>query len=306
MQRRCTHIRSTLRDRIFLVVNGLLLTAFFILLIYPLLFVIIASFSGQATTMTLSLWPKNISWAGYEAVFEYDLIWVGYRNSLVYLVLGTVTSLVVTVSCAYPLSRSDYKGGPVIMALSVFTMYFSGGLIPTYLLIRDLKLLDSAWALILPGSLSVYNMIVMRTYFKTQIPGELLEASQLDGCGDFRYLIQIVLPLSGPIIAVIALYVAVGQWNSYFDAIVYLSTREKMPLPVFLREILVLNSSNGTGQMTVTQQMATSAEALAALERRKEIMKYSLIIVASAPVMIIYPFVQRFFVKGVMIGAVKG
>ena len=173
MQRRCTHIRSTLRDRIFLVVNGLLLTAFFILLIYPLLFVIIASFSGQATTMTLSLWPKNISWAGYEAVFEYDLIWVGYRNSLVYLVLGTVTSLVVTVSCAYPLSRSDYKGGSVIMALSVFTMYFSGGLIPTFLLYKNTyHLYNSYLALLLPGAISSWNLIVMRTSFRA-IPQSL-------------------------------------------------------------------------------------------------------------------------------------
>ena len=204
--------------------------------------------------------------------------------------------------CAYPLSRNDFKGGKYIMALCVFTMYFGGGLIPTYLLIRDLKMLDSIWALVLPGSLSVYNMIVMRTYFKIQIPADLLEASQLDGCGDLRFLIQIVIPLSGPIIAVIALYVAVGLWNSYFDALIYLSTREKMPLTVFLREILVLNSFDGQ-QST---QLVGSAETMAALERRKEIMKYSLIVVASAPVMIAYPFVQKFFVKGVMIGAIKG
>lgn len=296
------HIRSSLNDRIFLLINGLLLTAFFILLLYPLLFVIIASFSGQATVMTLSLWPKSISWEGYKAVFEYESIWTGYRNSLIYLILATLVSLVVTVCCAYPLSRRDFKARNWIMALCVFTMYFSGGLIPTYLLIRDLRMLDSVWALILPGSLSVYNMIVMRTYFQTQVPYDLLEASQLDGCGDFRYLIQIVLPLSGPILAVIALYVAVGQWNSYFDALVFLSSREKMPLTIFLREILVLNSMNGQ-QST---QLIGSAETLAAMERRKEIMKYSLIVVASAPVMMAYPFVQRFFVKGVMIGAVKG
>lgn len=296
-------IRRCLSDRIFLIVNFVVLTAFFIILLYPLLFVVIASFSGQATTMTLSLWPKSISWTGYEAVFNYSLVWTGYRNSLIYLVLATAISLVVTICCAYPLSRSDFKGGKYIMALCVFTMYFSGGLIPTYLLIRNLKMLDSIWSLLLPGSLSVYNMIVMRTYFQSQIPGELLEASQLDGCGDFRYLIQIVLPLSGPILAVIALYVAVGQWNSYFDPLVYLSTRSKMPLPVFLREILVLNSQ--TGQDVSTQALG-SAEQMAALERRKEIMKYSLIVVSSLPVMMIYPFVQRFFVKGVMIGAIKG
>lgn len=295
-------IHSRWNDRLFLWINGILLTAFFIILLYPLLFVIVASFSGQATVMTLSLWPKSITWVGYKAVFDYVFIWIGYRNSLFYLVLGTFVSLVVTILCAYPLSRSDFKGRGVMMGLCVFTMYFSGGLIPTYLLIRDLRMLDSVWALVLPGSLNVYNMIVMRTYFRSQIPGELLEASQLDGCGDFRYLLQIVIPLSGPIIAVIALYVAVGLWNSYFDPLIFLSTREKMPLPVFLREILILNSFDGQQ----TTQLVGSAETLAALERRKEIMKYSLIIVASAPVMLIYPFVQKFFVKGVMIGAVKG
>ena len=302
MKKLHSRIRMSPQDTIFLALNGLLLTAFFLLLLYPLLFVLIASCSGQATVMTLSLWPESFSLIGYKAVFDYYFIWVGYRNSLLYLATGTIISIIITIMCAYPLSRNDFKGGKYIMALCVFTMYFGGGLIPTYLLIRDLKMLDSIWALVLPGSLSVYNMIVMRTYFKTQIPADLLEASQLDGCGDLRFLIQIVIPLSGPIIAVIALYVAVGLWNSYFDALIYLSTREKMPLTVFLREILVLNSFDGQ-QST---QLVGSAETMAALERRKEIMKYSLIVVASAPVMIAYPFVQKFFVKGVMIGAIKG
>ena len=302
MKKLHSRIRTSPQDTIFLALNGLLLTAFFLLLLYPLLFVLIASCSGQATVMTLSLWPESFSLIGYKAVFDYYFIWVGYRNSLLYLATGTIISIIITIMCAYPLSRNDFKGGKYIMALCVFTMYFGGGLIPTYLLIRDLKMLDSIWALVLPGSLSVYNMIVMRTYFKIQIPADLLEASQLDGCGDLRFLIQIVIPLSGPIIAVIALYVAVGLWNSYFDALIYLSTREKMPLTVFLREILVLNSFDGQ-QST---QLVGSAETMAALERRKEIMKYSLIVVASAPVMIAYPFVQKFFVKGVMIGAIKG
>ena len=302
MKKLHSRIRMSPQDTIFLALNGLLLTAFFLLLLYPLLFVLIASCSGQATVMTLSLWPESFSLIGYKAVFDYYFIWVGYRNSLLYLATGTIISIIITIMCAYPLSRNDFKGGKYIMALCVFTMYFGGGLIPTYLLIRDLKMLDSIWALVLPRSLSVYNMIVMRTYFKIQIPADLLEASQLDGCGDLRFLIQIVIPLSGPIIAVIALYVAVGLWNSYFDALIYLSTREKMPLTVFLREILVLNSFDGQ-QST---QLVGSAETMAALERRKEIMKYSLIVVASAPVMIAYPFVQKFFVKGVMIGAIKG
>ena len=221
-------------------------------------------------TMSLVLWPESFSLIGYEAVFEYPLIWIGYRNSLFYVITGTLTSLVVTISCAYPLSRKDFKAGPVIMGLCVFTMYFSGGLIPLYLQIRNLKMLDTTWVMILPASLSVFNMIVMRTYFKTQIPEDLFEASRLDGCGDFRYLIRIILPLSGPIIAVISLYVAVAQWNSYFGPLVFLSTRNNMPLSIFLREILVLNQTE-SGQQVKT--IAMNADEMAALERRKEVMK---------------------------------
>ncbi|MBR0462884.1 MAG: carbohydrate ABC transporter permease [Clostridia bacterium] len=297
-----SHIRKSLGDRIFLIVNFCLLTLFFVILFYPLLYVVIASFSGNAITISIMPLPQRISMVGYEAVFEYPLIGVGYRNSLLYVATGTAVSLAVTICCAYPLSRRDFKGGPWIMGLCVFTMYFSGGLIPLYLLIRNLGMLDTIWSLILPGSLSVFNMIVMRTYFKTQIPEDLFEASKLDGCGDFRYLVRIVLPLSGPIIAVISLYVAVGQWNSYFGPMIFLSTRSKMPLSVFLREILVLNQTE-SGQGT---NVMINADQMAALERRKQVMKYSLIIVSSVPVMVLYPFVQKFFVKGVMVGAVKG
>ncbi|NLG26157.1 MAG: carbohydrate ABC transporter permease [Clostridiales bacterium] len=294
-------LRHGSADKLFLAVNTLLLTFFLVLLIYPLLFVITASFSGGATVMSLSLWPKNITAIGYKAVFEYYFIWIGYRNSAIYMVAGTLISLAVTICCAYPLSRPTFRGGKYVMALCVVTMYFNGGLIPTYLLVRDLGLLDSFWALALPGSLSIYNMIVMRTYFQRQIPDELLEASQLDGCGDLRYLLQIVLPLSGPILAVISLYVAVWLWNSYFDALIYMTTRAKMPLPIFLREILVLNSMDNS-----SQTMIGNADSMMAIEKRREIMKYALIVVASAPVMAIYPFVQKYFVKGVMIGAIKG
>ena len=292
-------IHYSLSDRIVLSLNMLALSLFFIMLAYPLLFVITASVSGGAVVMKLSLWPQSFTLVGYKAVFEYYFIWIGYRNSVIYTIIGTLTSLIVTICCAYPLSRNDLKGRKYAMALCVFTMFFSGGLIPTYLLISNLGMLDSIWALIIPGSLSVYNMIVMRTYFERQIPEELLQASKIDGCGDLRFLISIVLPLSGPIIAVISLYVAVAFWNSYFEPLIYLSSRNKMPLSIFLREILVLNS------MENTPQVGTS-ESMMAIEKRREIMKYALIVIASAPVMIIYPFAQKYFVKGVMIGAVKG
>lgn len=251
--------------------------------------------------MRLSLIPKKFSLEGYRAVFEHRDVWSGYRNSLIYTVAYTIISLFVTICCAYPLSRRNFSGRKLIMGLCVFTMYFSGGLIPTYAWIRELKMLDTAWALLLPGSLSVYNMIVMRTYFMNQIPEELREASMMDGCSDLRYLIQIVLPLSGAILAVISLYYAVGMWNAYFDAMIYISTRNKLPLPNILREILFVNV-----QHSLTNANQADLEALERLEQRAELMKYSLIMVASVPVMILYPFVQKYFVKGVTIGAVKG
>lgn len=291
-------IRHTAGDYAFLAVDWLILILFFLILAYPLLYVIASSFSAMQIT-TLSLIPKRISLEGYRAVIEYKYIWIGYANSLLYMVLGTAIALVVTICCAYPLSRPDFKAGKLLMGLCLFTMYFSGGIIPTFLWIRDLHMLDTIWAIVLPTSLSVYNMIVMRTYFATSIPGDLREAAQLDGCGDFRFLYSIVLPLSGPILAVIALYYAVALWNGYFNAMLYLRTKTKLPLTMFLRDILVLNQMTGLDAGLDMEQMARA-------EERAQIMKYSLIIVGSLPMMLIYPFVQKYFVKGVMIGAVKG
>ena len=291
-------IRHTAGDYAFLAVDWLILILFFLILAYPLLYVIASSFSAMQIT-TLSLIPKRISLEGYRAVIEYKYIWIGYANSLLYMTMGTAIALVVTICCAYPLSRPDFKAGKLLMGLCLFTMYFSGGIIPTFLWIRDLHMLDTLWAIVLPTSLSVYNMIVMRTYFATSIPGDLREAAQLDGCGDFRFLVSIVLPLSGPILAVIALYYAVALWNGYFNAMLYLRTKTKLPLTMFLRDILVLNQMTGLDAGLDMEQMARA-------EERAQIMKYSLIIVGSLPMMLIYPFVQKYFVKGVMIGAVKG
>ena len=293
-------IRNTRADMVFLAVDWAALILFLAALAYPLAYVIMASVSGGLSTMRLSLIPTRFSLEGYRAVLQYRYIWIGYRNSLYYTALYTALSLAVTVCCAYPLSRRDFGGRKPIMALCMFTMYFSGGLIPTYLWIRQLGLLDTTWVLVLPGCLSIYNMIVMRTYFASQIPAELHEASMLDGCGDMRYLLRIVLPLSGPILAVIALYYAVGMWNAYFSAMIYISSRQKLPLPNFLREILLLNMMNAMEGNLVDLQN------LERMEQRAELMKYSLIIVASLPVMALYPFIQKHFVKGVMIGAVKG
>ena len=295
---RKTAIRHTAGVYAFLAFDWLILILFFLILAYPLLYVIASSFSAMQIT-TLSLIPKKFSLEGYRAVIEYKYIWIGYVNSLLYMTLGTAIALVVTICCAYPLSRPDFKAGKLLMGLCLFTMYFSGGIIPTFLWIRDLHMLDTIWAIVLPTSLSVYNMIVMRTYFATSIPGDLREAAQLDGCGDFRFLYSIVLPLSGPILAVIALYYAVALWNGYFNAMLYLRTKTRLPLTMFLRDILVLNQMTGLDAGLDMEQMARA-------EERAQIMKYSLIIVGSLPMMVIYPFVQKYFVKGVMIGAVKG
>ena len=274
-------------DRIYLGVNFLLLLTLGILVLYPLVFIVVASFTAAGKP----------SWQGYQAVFEYNRIWTGYINSLYYMVLGTVINLVVTICAAYPLSRKNLRGGSAVMLLFVFTMYFSGGLIPSYLLVRNLKILDTIWAVLLPGAMSVYNMIVMRTFFSTQIPEELREAAEIDGCGALRFLLRIVLPLSTPILAVIGLFYAVGHWNAYFHAMIYLKSRDRYPLQIFLREILILNQMNAT---------TTDPEELLRLQERANLMRYSLIVVASVPVMLAYPFVQRFFVKGMMIGAIKG
>ncbi|MEG0766352.1 MAG: carbohydrate ABC transporter permease, partial [Clostridia bacterium] len=205
----------SISDRIFLAFVWVVLSLFLLLVAYPLLYVFFASFSGGMNTLGLSLLPRRFSLEGYRAVFAYKWIWIGYRNSLFYLACGTLLSLFVTICCAYPLSRPDFSGGKVVMGLCVVTMYFSGGLIPTYLVVKEMGMLDSPLAILLPGALSVYNMIVMRTYFSTQIPEEMREAAQLDGCGDLRFLTKIVLPLSIPVLAVIGLYYAVATWNSY-------------------------------------------------------------------------------------------
>ena len=288
-----------LQDRIVLAANTCAMILFALLIAYPLAFVILASFSKGVNVITLNIIPKAWSLEGYKAVFSYKWIWIGYRNSLFYTLAGSAFGILFCVLAAYPLSKPDLDGRNLIMGLFVFTMYFGGGLIPTYLTYRSYGLLDKVWVLLLPGAVNVYNMIIMRTYFSTQIPTDLREAAFLDGCGEVRYLLRIVLPLSVPIIAVIGLYYAVGHWNSYFDAMVFLNTKAKKPLSIFLRDILILNDSND-----ITNTM--DPDALASLEERQNVMKYALIVVSSVPMYILYPFIQKYFIKGIMIGSVKG
>ncbi|MDF2962533.1 MAG: carbohydrate transporter permease [Paenibacillus sp.] len=294
------NIREATGDRIFNIINYTILSFFFIIVLYPLVYIISASFSSTDAVISgkVWLWPVDPGLKGYEAVFENKAIWTGFANSLFYTVLGTVINVILTIIAAYPLSRKDFIGRNAIMFIFVFTIMFSGGLIPSYLLVKDLGLLDSRWAMILPSAISVFNVIIARTYFQTNIPNEMLEAAQVDGCSDFNFLRQIVLPLSGPIVAVISLFYAVSHWNSYFSALLYLKDRDLYPLQLVLRSILIQNQ--------IDPSMVMNEEDLVARQGLADLLKYSLIVVASVPVLIIYPFVQRHFVKGVMIGSVKG
>ncbi|WP_145018617.1 carbohydrate ABC transporter permease [Paenibacillus sp. Y412MC10] len=287
-------------DRWFSLMNYAVLSIILIVVLYPLIFVVSASFSSSTAVLSgrVWLWPVEPTLEGYRAVFKNAMVVKGFLNTMFYTVAGTGINLVFSVMAAYPLSRKDFRGRNGFMLLFVFTMMFSGGLIPSYLLVKDLGMIDTVWAMLLPAALSVWNVIIMRTYFQTTIPDELLEASQLDGCSDLRFLLRIVLPLSGPILAVIALFYAVGHWNQYFNAMIYLKRAELYPLQLVLRDILVQNEVN--------IDMLGDAKTAAARQGLRELLKYSLIVVTSFPLLVVYPFVQKFFVKGVMIGSLKG
>ena len=293
--------RMTVGDKVFEVVNCIFLGLIACIILYPLIYVVSASFSDAmaVTSGKMWLWPVDVTLENYQQVFKNDNIMRGYRNSLIIMGSGTALNLVMTILAAFPMSRRDLWGRDVLMKLMTFCMFFSGGLITTYLLIaKTLKLMNNWLALILPGALSVYNMIIMRTYFSTSIPYELHEAAEIDGCTPFGTLMRIVLPLSGPIIAVIGLYYAVGHWNSYFSALLYINREDIQPLQLYLRKVLTANNTQSLMEM--------GADEAARAAMRAETIKYSVIVVSSVPMLIIYPFVQRFFVKGVMIGSVKG
>lgn len=294
------NIPHSLSDKTFLTINNAILTLFALSVLYPLIYVISASFSSTEAIMQGRVWlfPVDPTLDGYKAVFEYRYIWIGFSNSLFYAVFGTALNVIMTILAAYPLSRPDLDGKKFFMLLLVFATMFSGGLIPSYMLVKDLSLLGTRWSLIIPAALSIWNAIMMRTYFKTSIPGELLEAAQIDGCSDTKYLYRIVIPLSGPIIAVVALFCAVGFWNQYFAATIYLNDKDMFPLQIILRDILIQNE--------IDMSMLSNVDEVIKRNGLRELLKYSLIVVASAPVLIIYPFVQKHFVKGIMIGSLKG
>lgn len=292
--------RNSMDDRIFHFITEVLLGVLLIIVLIPLVHVVAASFSSPSAVVAgrVRLWPVDFSFAGYEAVFKYKSVLNGYRNTILYTVLGTLINVCMTMLVAYPLAKRDLPFRNGVMFLFTFTMFFSGGMIPNYLLLRNLKMLDRVWAMIIPGAISVYNMIITRTFLQSNIPLELNEAAEIDGCNDFVYLWKIVLPLSKSVLAVITLYYAVGHWNSYFNAFLYLNNPSLKPLQLVLREILILN--------TINQEQLLMAEETTAQQGMAELLKYALIIVSSVPVLIMYPFVQRYFVKGVMIGSIKG
>ena len=294
---------DTFSDKVFKFFNYTFLTMALIVVLYPVIFIVSASISSPdlVNSGEMWLWPKGITFEGYKMVFDNPKIWNGYRNTLLYTFLGTSINLIVTIPAAYALSRKDFVGRGLITGLLLVTMFVSGGLIPSYLLIKSLGLIDTIWVMVLPGAASVYNIIVCRTFFQGSIPNELEESAKIDGASNFRLFMKIILPLSAPIIAVMALFYGVGHWNSYFNALIYIRNEDLYPLQLVLRQILVLQEMSAEMSMT-----GTTAEALQNQATIADIVKYAVIIIATLPLIVIYPFMQRFFVKGVMIGSVKG
>ncbi|MBO4470322.1 MAG: carbohydrate ABC transporter permease [Clostridia bacterium] len=279
--------------------NYVILTICLLIVAYPLYFIVIASISDPVDVNAgkVFLYPVKVTLDGYRRILEYDSFFTGYRNTLMYTLVGTTVNMALTVPAAYALSRKDLVGRNFFMMLITFTMIFSGGLMPTYLLVRDLNMLDTTWALVVPVAVSAWNLIVARTFFQQTIPDDLLEAAQLDGATNVQFFARIVLPLSKPIIAVMILFYAVSHWNSYSNALYYLRTTGKYPLQLVLRSILFENSMN---------DMVDDAANLAAQMRLGDLIKYGVIIASSLPLLILYPFLQRYFIQGIMIGAVKG
>jgi len=292
--------RNSLSDLIFNSVVYAFLAIILILVLYPLIYVVSASFSDPEAIISGEVWllPRGMNVLSYERVINNNSIWIGYKNTVIYTFFGTLINVVMTVMAAYPLSRRDFKGRNIIMLAIVFTMFFHGGLIPTYLVVYRLNMINTIWAMLIPNALSAFNIIITRTFFQTNIPGELNESAYMDGCNNIRLLAYIVLPLSKPILAVITLFYGVVHWNSFFQALIYLSDYKLYPLQIVLRDILIQNQMQA--------MMDFDAENLSKQLLISEGLKYAVIIVSVLPMLILYPFMQKYFVKGVMYGAIKG
>lgn len=291
--------KYSIGDKTFLLTGYIILGLFVLAIILPMIYIVIASFMDPITLQNKGIVFDYSKWTltAYERVMSNSQIWVGFRNAVVYSVVFTFVSVFITMLCAYPMSREDFKGRKLFNAIFIFTMFFGGGLIPTYLLISNMGLLDSMWAVILPGSFSVWNMIIARTYYRG-IPDELREAADVDGANEVTFFFKILIPVCTPVIAVLALWQFVGMWNSYFDAMIYINSASKQPLQLVLRSILIQNQPEA-GMIADMQSTAERAQLA-------ELLKYATIIVSSLPLLVMYPFFQKYFDAGIMVGSVKG
>ncbi|GAB2022166.1 carbohydrate ABC transporter permease [Pseudolactococcus yaeyamensis] len=298
-----TTIKETRGDKIFKIAVLIFVILSTLVVLYPLIYIISASVSNPEFVNSGEMWllPKGFTWDGYDTIFKNPDIWNGYKNTILYTLLGTFINLAVTLPCAYALSRPELYGKKYFLGFMMLTMFISGGLIPSYLLVKGLGMLNTIWALVIPSAASVYNIIVTRSFFESTIPREMEEAAIIDGANDFIVFFKIVLPLSMPIVAVMGLFYGVGHWNSYLPALIYLSDKTMYPLQMVLREILVLQdmSSNATAN-------ASTAELLHSKQLLVQVIKYGVMLVSTLPIVMVYPFLQRYFVKGVMVGSLKG
>ena len=301
MRNRSNHIQLPVSDKIFRAVALVILALIMITIIYPVWFVLVASFTNplEIYQSAFLFCPQDFNFESYKLVFRDQDFITGFINSIFYTVVGTAINVVMNICGAYPLSKRNFKGKSFFTIMFTFTMFFSGGLIPTYLVVDGLGMRNTVWAILIPSAVSMYNIIIMRTYFQSRIPAEMEEAAKVDGCTNFRMLLLIVLPLSIPIIAVIALYYGVGRWNDYFSAMIYITDRKLYPLQLVLREILLQNQASD--MMDIVSDSGYSDRMMARMG-----LKYAVIVVSTVPIFVIYPLVQKFFAKGVMVGAIKG
>lgn len=286
-------------DRVFTIINAIIMIVICIVIVYPLYYVVLASITDPVIVNSGKplFYPEKLYLNGLKTTFEYKPLWTAYGNTILYTVVGTLISLITTIPAGYALSRKDLPGRRGLIFVFTFTMFFSGGIIPLYLTIKQLNIYNTIWAMVLPVAVSVYNLIVCRSFFESGIPDELLEAAKVDGCSDFGFFFKIVLPLSSTIIAVMCLFYATAMWNQFFNALMYLQDDDKMPLQVVLRNLVLMNQAN---------QMGSSGDAMIAKQKLAEQLKYCVVVVAAGPLLVVYPFVQKYFAKGVTIGAVKG
>lgn len=301
-KKKSTAIRLSVGDRIMDTAINIVMALLFLVVLYPLIYVVSSSFSSGDAVFNgkVILWPVDFSTFGYEIVLKFPKVWVGYKNTIINTVLGTIMNVFTTTLVAYPLSRKEFQGKGFYMFIFMFTMWFGGGLVPTYILMSDLGLVNNRLSVLLTGLVSISNMVVMRSFFRNSIPGDLHDAARVDGISDIGYLIKIVLPLSKAIFSVITLYYAVAHWNAYFSAMIYLRDPSMMTLQQVLKDLLA------QANPSLDDVSDVSAEDLANMQYAADLMKYSLIVISSAPILCAYPFVQKYFEKGVMIGSVKG